>query len=53
MLAVSNSITCVFLLVLFAGHCSGGAGFVPETYIIEQAALYGGVPCPEANNTIR
>jgi hypothetical protein len=35
------------------GRCSGGEGFTPETYIIEQDAMYGGLTCPHSNNTVR
>ncbi|KAF6250697.1 hypothetical protein COO60DRAFT_1629462 [Scenedesmus sp. NREL 46B-D3] len=43
---VLNSSACT-------GHCSGGAGYVPETYVVSQAAMYGGLACPVTNNTVR
>ncbi|KAF6257103.1 hypothetical protein COO60DRAFT_1461341 [Scenedesmus sp. NREL 46B-D3] len=43
---VLNSSACT-------GHCSGGAGYVPETFVVSQAAMYGGLACPVTNNTVR
>lgn len=35
------------------GHCSRGDGFVQELYFVNQTDMYGGHPCPYANETIR
>lgn len=42
-----------FRPVVCAGHCSGGEGFVPETYLVQQADMFGGVTCPHNNNSVR
>jgi hypothetical protein len=35
------------------GHCGGGNGFVPETFVITQPASYGGTDCLEVHGSVR
>jgi hypothetical protein len=40
-------------LYVAAPASDGGSGFIPETFTVSQAAMYGGTPCNFANNTAR
>lgn len=35
------------------GVCDGGAGFVPERYVVSQPDMHGGVVCPSADGALR
>jgi len=36
-----------------SGQCGGGAGFIPEVFLVTQPALWGGSNCAEVNGTMR
>lgn len=47
-------VCCLFVCLSVAISASdGGAGFIPEIFIVSQAAMYGGTACSFVHNTVR